>query len=139
MSVEKKTTAIDMNAPLAEIEEQKKKAKAGQRLARDKDRKMVKFKFIFHEIPGGCLEFNFRKHVGDPIEKYSLRDGEVYTYPLGVYLHLNQNVSYPTFTYRQNEKGLPMMGIAENIRRCSAQSMEFLDIDEAPIPSALPA
>ena len=95
---------------------------------RDKDRTMVRGKFIFHEVPGGQLGFMFRKYKADPLEKFELKDGEVYTVPLGVAKHLNTNCSYPSYNYKNDESGRPVVTIAEKIRRCSFQSLEFLDM-----------
>jgi len=108
---------------------------------RDKDRQMVRGKFIFHEVPGGKMEFAFRAYKGDPIEIYRMTDGEILTIPLGVYKHLNTNVWYPSWNYKSNSAGMPEMTIGQKIRRCSFQSMEFLDIegDTRPLPSAIEA
>jgi len=103
---------------------------------RNKEREMVRGIFRFHEVPGGHMEFVFKKYKQDPLEKFSMRDGEAYTIPLGVARHLNTNCSYPTYNYRQDEAGRPIVSIAEKVRRCSFQSLEFVDIDD--IPTALP-
>lgn len=109
------------------------------RFQRDQERKKVRGKFIFHEVPGGQMEFVFKKYKEDPLEKFSLVDGQVYTIPLGVARHLNTNCSYPTYKFISNEQGLPQMGIGEKVRRCSFQSLEFIDIDDgSSVPSALP-
>lgn len=138
--IEDEKIQLDLNAPLSEIDQKKAQLKAMLGSMRDKDRKMITGKFIFHEIPGGMLEFPFKKYEQDPIEKFSLVDGQTYTIPMGVYKHLNENISYPTYSFRQNEVGLPIMGISENIRRCSFQRTNFSDMEETqPIPSAFPA
>jgi len=112
-----------------------------QRLQRDKDRQMVRGKFIFHEVPGGMMEFPFRVYKGDQIETYRFNDGEIYTIPLGVYKHLNTNCWYPSYDYKNDIQGRPVVSIAQKIRRCSFQSLEFLDIDSlaTPIPSDIPS
>ncbi len=99
------------------------------RLQRDKDRQKVRGKFIFHECPGGMMEFVYRFYKGDSLEPYRLKDGEIYTIPLGVARHLNTNCSYPSYTYKNNEAGQPVVSIAQKIRRCSFQSLEFIDLD----------
>lgn len=108
------------------------------RYQRDKDRELVKGKFIFHEVPGGCLEFNFGAYKGDPIEFYSLRDGQVYTLPLGVARHLNKNCWYPEYEYIKSDEmagghgpyGKNTMRVGKKVRRCSFQSLEFVDTDD---------
>lgn len=97
------------------------------RAKRDHDRKKVRGKFIFHEVPNGRMEFVYRAYKGDPIEKYDMVDGEVYTVPLGIAKHLNTNCWYPAYDYRDDEQGRPKMKMAQRIRRCSFQSLEFVD------------
>lgn len=94
---------------------------------REKDRTMVRGKFIFHEVPGGQMGFVYKKYKGDPLEKYEMRDGQIYTIPLGVAKHLNTNCSYPSYTFKNDDAGRPVVTVAENIRRCSFQSLEFFD------------
>ena len=105
---------------------------------RDKDRTPVRGKFIFHEVQGGKLDFCFRAYQGDPIEIYHLSDGEVATIPLGVAKHLNMNCWYPSYKYSDDEAGRPQMKIGQKIRRCSFQSLEFIDVEGvAPVGSAI--
>lgn len=99
---------------------------------RDKDREMVKGIFRFHEVPKGQLDFSVRLHKGDPIKRYSMKDGEVYTIPLGVARHLNRNVAYPIHSFEKDEKGTVSQRIGETIHRCSFQSLEFIDIEDVP-------
>lgn len=99
---------------------------------RDAERAKVKGIFRFHEVPGGEMGFIFKKYKGDPLEKFNLKDGEVYTLPLGVARHLNTNCWYPVYSHSQlNEQGNTELVVKEKIRRCSFQSLEFLDIDES--------
>jgi hypothetical protein len=95
---------------------------------RDKDRTLVRGKFIYHEVPGGQLDFPFRKYAGDPIKTYSLKDGQIYELPLGVAKHLNKNVAYPNYSF-VSEDGKQKSKITQYIRRCSFQSLEFIDIE----------
>lgn len=97
---------------------------------RNKDRQMVRGKFIFHEVPGGRLSFSFRKWKGDPVERYDLDDGCIYTLPLGVAKHLNTECKYPIHSYTMDENNKPTMKVNQWIRRVSFQSLEFIDIDE---------
>ncbi len=110
--------------------------KQSLKFQRDKDREMVRGIFRFHEVPNGQMEFMFKKYKEDPLEKFSMVDGQVYTVPLGVAKHLNTNCAYPSYSYKQDEAGRPVVSMAEMIRRCSFQSLEFIDIDG--LGSALP-
>jgi len=108
--------------------EQKKKVNL--KYQRDKDREPVKGIFRFYEVPGGCLSFVYRAYKEDPVERFDLIDGQIYTIPLGVARHLNKNCWYPIHVHRQDESGKPSMQIGRKIARCAFQSLEFVDIDD---------
>lgn len=115
---------------LTSAAKQQPKAKPNLKYLRDKDREMVKGIFRFHEVPGGVMEFIYKAYKEDPLEKFSLVDGLVYTIPLGVAKHLNKNCWYPVHSYMKDESGNPSMKIGQKVRRCSFQSLEFVDIDD---------
>jgi len=100
------------------------------RYKRDKDRENVRGIFRFHEVPGGSMSFNFKAYKEDPLERFDFIDGEVYTIPLGVAKHLNNNCWYPVHHYAKDESGAPGVRIGQKVKRCSFQSLEFVDIDE---------
>lgn len=107
-----------------------KKQKPNLKYLRDKDREMVRGKFIFHEVPGGNMSFSFRAYKEDQVENYSLNDGEIYSLPLGVAKHLNKNCWYPVHHYTTGEDGRPAQKIGQKVRRCSFQSLEFVDVED---------
>lgn len=109
-----------------------KKNKESLKYQRDKDRQMVKGIFRNYEVPGGSLSFNFRKYKGDPIEKFTMVDGGVYTVPLGVAKHLNSNVNYPVHRYAQDDTGNVSMRVGQKVNRCGFQSLEFMDVEDMP-------
>jgi hypothetical protein len=94
---------------------------------RRKDREPVRGIFRFHEVPGGQMGFNYKEYKGDPMEKFEMIDGQVYTIPLGVAKHLNTNCWYPTYSYKNDDAGRPTMSVGEKVRRVSFQSLEFVD------------
>jgi hypothetical protein len=97
---------------------------------RDKDREPVRGKFIFHEVPGGLMSFVYKAYKEDEVERFDLVDGHIYTLPLGVAKHLNKNCWYPVHAHAIDENGAPVMKIGQKVRRCSFQSLEFVDIDD---------
>ncbi len=99
------------------------------KIERDKDREMVKGVFKYYEVPGGVVEFCFKKYDEDPLEKFTMYDGQVYTIPLGVAKHLNNNTWYPVHEYGRNEDGSPLQRIGQKIRRMAFQSLEFMDME----------
>ena len=120
--------AIDLTKDLNPKKENK--PKINLKHLRDKHREPVRGKFIFHEVPGGSMSFVFREFKEDDVERYDLVDGEIYTLPLGVAKHLNKNCWYPVHTYAQDEFGKSVQKIGQKVRRCSFQSLEFVDIED---------
>lgn len=102
---------------------------------RAEERKLVRGIFRFHEVPGGQMDFMFRKYKGDELTKYSMKDGEVYEVPLGVARHLNTNCWYPIYGHndksQQEVAGSAIMSVKEKIRRCSFQSLDFVESEKA--------
>lgn len=131
---EKRTVGISPARPV--VRTQRKKSidkgalKKKLRYQRDKDRELVRGIFRFHEVPGGTMSFVFRAYKADPVERYDLQDGEVYSLPLGVAKHLNKNIWYPVHAFQQDEKGKPVQNVGRKVHRCSFQSLEFVDIDD---------
>lgn len=107
-----------------------KKQKPTLRYMRDKDREPVKGIFKFYEVPGGSMSFNYKAYKEDPIERFDLVDGQVYTVPLGVAKHLNKNGSYPVHEYATDENGKALQIIKSRVRRFGFQSLEFVDIED---------
>jgi hypothetical protein len=101
---------------------------------RDKDAEMVKGIFHFYEVPGGSMSFPYKAYAGDEVMRFDFIDGQVYTIPLGVAKHLNKNCWYPEYGFIAGEKGVSDMGanqrIMRKVRRCSFQSLEFVDVDD---------
>lgn len=122
-----------------ELEEKKKALTVSEREARneenrrnlmsmcERDREKVKGIFRFYECPGGEMSFPFKAYKWDDIQSYTLKDGEVYSIPLGVAKHLNKNGWYPVHKYALNEAGVPLSCIGEKKRRFGFQSLEFID------------
>ena len=105
---------------------------------RDKDAQLVTGKFIFHEVPGGAMEFSYKAYKGEQVEKYNFKDNEVYKVPFGIAKHLNTNGWYPIYKDSITTSGAPFTVIAEKKRRFSFQSLEFMDIaDLNPTPHIL--
>ena len=105
---------------------------------RTKDNEPVKGIFRFHEVPGGTMEFSFLKYKGDQVKNYKLVDGEIYTIPLMVAKHLNKGCWYPVHSFAQDEEGRSLQKIGQKVRRCSFQSLEFVDIDDlTPVGNSL--
>ena len=116
-----------------------KKTKGSLRYQRDKEREPVKGIFRFHEVPGGTMGFIYKAWKEDPVERFNLVDGQVYTIPLGVARHLNKNGKYPVHVHKVEEGGKPSMLIGKMVSRFSFQSLEFMDIGdmEATGPSGI--
>ncbi len=106
---------------------------------READNKPVRGKFIFHEVPGGQLAFTFKKWPGDRPKNYELVDGQIYTVPIAVAKHLNKECKYPVHAYQMDENNKPQMKVNQWVRRCSFQSLEFIDdTDMTPVGTGNP-
>jgi len=106
------------------------KVKKDLKYLRDRDREMVRGIFRFFEVPGGTMQFSFRKYKDDPIENFTLVDGEVYTIPRGVAHHLSNNCWYPNYEYRTNEGFHHVAMVTRKKRRCSFEPLEFMDVED---------
>jgi hypothetical protein len=112
-------------APVEDTRSAKEIAQQKLRDVEQEEKRMVRGKFIYHECPGGIMEFSFRKYKSQPLERFSLKDGEVYTIPLSVARSLNNNNWYPTYTYKNDEAGRPVTSIGERVHRTAFQSLDF--------------
>lgn len=99
---------------------------------RARDRETVRGIFRFHEVPGGTICFVYKKYKGDPVEKFTMVDGQVYNIPLGVAKHLNKNCWYPVHDYQMDDFGkfTNEYRVSKKVRRVSFQSLEFVDTDD---------
>lgn len=112
------------------VQEKELKPKKNLRYMRDKDREPVKGIFRFYEVPGGSMSFSYKAYKEDPVERFDLVDGGVYTLPLGVAKHLNKNGWYPVHSHMTDENGKPVMRVGQKVRRFGFQSLEFVDIED---------
>jgi len=115
---------------MAENKKDSSKVKVNLTYQRDKDREKVRGIFRFHEVPGGSMSFMFKAYKEDQLERYDMLDGEVYSIPLGVAKHLNNDCWYPVHMYTTDENGRSSMKIGQKVKRCSFQSLEFVDIED---------
>lgn len=113
-----------------EKKEEVAKVRKNLRYEREKHREKVKGIFRFHEVPGGSMSFMYKEYKEDPLERYDLIDGQVYSLPLGVAKHLNKNCWYPVHAFAQDEQGKPLAKVRKKVQRCSFQSLEFVDIED---------
>jgi len=125
MSMSHVTVMNGEKAPL----NKEKITKAQLKHQRDKDRQMVKGIFKFYEVPGAVMEFVYKEYKEDPLEKYTLYDGQIYSLPLGVAKHLNKRGWYPVHAYMESENG-PTMKVGSKVRRFGFQSLEFVDMED---------
>lgn len=122
-----------------EIKTAKKEIKPNLNHMRDKDREKVTGIFRYHELAGGTMAFSIRLYKNDPVETYTMKDGEVVTIPLGVAKHINKNMWYPEYGYvRSDSEEKNAVKIVKKVRRCSFSSLEFSDIEDLESRDSLP-
>jgi hypothetical protein len=97
---------------------------------RDRDRELVKGKFMNHETPGGAISFSFRKYKEDKVEKFTFEDGKIYQVPRGVALHIANGCWYPEHYYKQDASGKPSQEIGMKKKRFSFIPLDFIIDDE---------
>lgn len=105
-----------------------------------KDREMKRGIFKYHEVPGGVLRFPFKKYKNDPVEHFELYDGQIYSLPLGVAKHLNDNCWYPEYDFIPGDNsgvrmdssyvGNVAMRAMKKIRRTSFSPLEFMSEED---------
>lgn len=121
--------------PVNSKKQESRSVPAALEAKREEEAKMVRGVFRFHEVPGGCMEFMYRKYAGDPVQKYSMHDGEIYEVPLGVARHLNTNCWYPLYGHsdraQQEVAGTAAQVVKEKVRRCSFQSLDFIESEKS--------
>ena len=81
--------------------------------------------FTFNEIPGGTLDFNYRRYKNE-ILKYSLKDGETYTVPRMIAEHLRTSGVIISHEYEKDINGeLAMVQNSNKKRFTFAPSGDF--------------
>lgn len=120
---------VEISEKLAGTGAMPKKKRLNIAALREKDRQPVEGIFHFYELPGGVLDFSYKKYKDEPIETFSLMDGNKYTLPLGVAKHLNNSGFYEVHEYNVDENGRPSTRIGKKVRRYGFQSLEFVDDD----------
>lgn len=96
--------------------------------ARERDNRVVKGRFRCLEVPGGQIQFCFKKYKGDQVRNFTMVDGEIYDIPLMVAKHLNENCWYPKHKHVLDAAGNPMQDVGKKVQRCTFESLEFSDM-----------
>lgn len=93
---------------------------------RKESSKKVKGIFRCFEPKGGEVTFVYREFKGDPIVRYTMRDGEEYEIPLGVARHLNKNCGYFVHGHILGPDGAPAKDKQnKHESRMNFESVEF--------------
>lgn len=100
------------------------------KLMYETDKQMVRGVFKYYEVPGGFLEFVYKKYKWDRLEKYSFKDNEIYTIPLGVAKHINTNIKYLVHEYQTDSNGKSIAVVGKKVSRAGFQSLEFHDYSD---------
>ena len=104
---------------------------------REKDSKMVKGIFKFLECPGGETAFYFKQYKGDSLCKYTLRDNQICSIPLGLAKHIKKTCRVPRYEHALDESGRIDARLAEGgyriksyRRRMDFESLDFIEDEE---------
>jgi len=104
----------------------RKLTKEEYKIMREKDLKMVKGIFRSFEPRGGSITFCYKKYKEDPVMNFTMMDGQTYDVPYMVARHLNNSCSYPKHTNVLDAQGNPSVCVGEKVKRCSFESLEFM-------------
>lgn len=102
--------------------EEKEIAAKELKVLHDKDSRMVRGRFQNFECPTASFGFMHRIYAQDPMEKYTMEDGEIYEIPLRVAKHLNSGVFFETSRHK-NKSGT--LTFKEKVKRVGFQSLDF--------------
>lgn len=130
------TNPVEEPKDLAHKPAPKKTSKSPIKRQRDRYREKVKGMFKFYEVPGGNMSFVYKAYKGDPVVRYDMLDGEVYTIPYGVAVHLHNRGKYPVHSYMRDESGKASMKVGRTIDRFGFHPLDFI-YDEEDIDSSV--
>jgi len=88
--------------------------------------KMVKGVFRCHEPRGGEITLVWREYKGDPIRRWTFKDGQEYEIPKGLAKHLNSNCGYHKHGHILGPDGNPSVDQKNKyVSRMNFESLEF--------------
>jgi len=103
----------------------KKTSEEIEKIRKDANR-MVKGVFRCHEPRGGECTMVWKEYKGDPIRRWTLKDGMEYEIPVGLARHLNKNCGYPVHQHILGPDGSPLVDQrGKQISRMNFESLEF--------------
>jgi len=96
---------------------------------RRRDNRIVKGRFVNFLYPGSVKSMMYRAYKGDPVVKYSFRDGEIYEIPFGLARHINNDVGEKESEYLLDAAGRPSKLANRRKRTCAFESLDFIDFE----------
>ena len=104
---------------------------------RQKKNRTVRGRFMFLEVPQGRTVFPWRAYPGDPVKTYTLVDGEIYTIPICLAEHLNNNCKYAIYEHEMSpseaaikqQLGHPVK-VKRYVHRYSFQPLDFMGSED---------
>jgi len=103
----------------------RKSAEEIEKIRKDANR-MVKGVFRCHEPRGGEVTLVWKEYKGDPIRRWTLKDGCEYEIPIGLAKHLNNNCNYDIHSHILGPDGNPLVDKrGKQVSRMNFESLEF--------------
>lgn len=103
----------------------KKSAEDIEKMRKDAN-KTVKGVFRCHEPRGGSVTLVWKEYKGDPIRRWTLKDGQEYDVPIGLAKHLNKNCGYAVHSHILGADGNPLVDRqGKQVSRMNFESLEF--------------
>ena len=92
------------------------------------DSKKVRGVFRCREPLGGSVTFCYREYKWDPVQWFTMNDGEIYEIPLGVAKHLNQRCNEEKHSFLVDHQGNPILNKNNKRSRMNFESTQFLEV-----------
>ena len=101
-----KTETVEEILPIGEVnqnpavtKERREKTKRALEVEKKEDARLVVGEVEDFSVPNGQTKFMFRKHLGESIKIYNIKDGQRGKLPSGVARHLKENCCHKSNIY----------------------------------------
>ena len=95
-----------------------------------RDRELVRGRFVYLQRPGATLVFNHYEAKGDQEAPFSLTDGEVYSIPRKTARHLHKSGKIPVYGWYKDVDGLEKMRLLRYESRYTFENYDFFELDD---------
>jgi len=123
---------------------QQKAEEARMNLRRQWEVESQKVTGVFRDLEvgaGGNLRFSARKFPWDPIENFNFVDGQTYTVPLWVAMHLNDDCKFPVYKHNIDPNAKEGEKVSQHVgqwnHRFAFVSSDFIGLKKVETPRVI--